>query len=76
MLEGFFVLWFFSSSVLQFFSPSVLRFTALAQEETKNEEKISLDLKGVEIAELFKILSAKTATPLSLPEVKGGLRFS
>ena len=72
MLEGFFVLWFFSSSVLQFFSPSVLRFTALAQEETKNEEKISLDLKGVEIAELFKMLSAKSGyTIIATPEVRG-----
>ncbi|KKT02306.1 MAG: Pilus (MSHA type) biogenesis protein MshL [Parcubacteria group bacterium GW2011_GWA2_43_17] len=51
-LRVFFVFWFSSFSVLGF--------TALAREETKNEEKISLDLKDIDVIELLRMLSLKT----------------
>ncbi|KKT02307.1 MAG: MSHA-type pilus biogenesis protein MshL [Parcubacteria group bacterium GW2011_GWA2_43_17] len=65
---------FFSFLVAQASLPvgTVGRDEAFAQAAVKNEEKISLDLKGVEIAELFKILSAKSGyTIIATPGVKG-----
>jgi len=46
---------------------------AMREEAAQDEEKrVSLDLKGIDINELFKVLSAKSGiTIVTTPEVKG-----
>ena len=55
-----FVFLFFGFLLSCFSTFLLFSFTALAQEETKNEEKISLDLKDIDVIELLRILSLKT----------------
>jgi type II secretory pathway component GspD/PulD (secretin) len=62
---------FLCAFVMLILASSVLAQDALEQGSTSSD-KISLDLKGVDINELFKMLSAKSGiTIITTPEVKG-----
>ena len=62
---------FLCAFIILFLGKSVLAQDAVEQVSTSSD-KISLDLKGVDINELFKMLSAKSGvTIITTPEVKG-----
>ena len=66
---------FYFFTFLLFYFLTSFPSTAIAQQSPQpipKEERITLDLKGVEVGELFKILSLKSGrTIIATPEVKG-----